>query len=38
MGDHGRVDGVGLGPFAERLGKPAHLRGIGHDDWKRGLR
>jgi hypothetical protein len=32
MGDHRRVDRVGLGPFAERLGESAHLRRIDHDD------
>jgi hypothetical protein len=32
MGDHRRVDRIGLGPFAERLGESAHLRQIDHDD------
>ena len=30
--DHRRVDRVGLGSFAERLGEGAHLRRIDHDD------
>ena len=28
MGDHSRINWVGLGSFAERLGEGAHLRGI----------
>ncbi len=30
VGDHRRIDWISLGPFAERLGEGAHLRGIDH--------